>query len=121
MAVIEGYQYMGQGKTYSFPQLTAPGSTDVIRVSGCKNFIYQYTVASIDTNVVVRAEGSLDNSNWINLDVDNADTTVTTNSTDGFHYDGDGELSYARFRFISESGGTAATIDVIIKIGGTAS
>jgi len=120
MAVIQGYKNMKRGATESFTQLTAAGSTDSVKVIGCKNFIYQYTIASINTNVVVRAEGSLDNTNWFNLDTDDADTTQTANGTYAFQHDGDGELCYTRFTFVSESGGTAATIDVVIMIGGTA-
>ena len=120
MATYEGYQYMKQGKTITFTQLIAAGSTDSVKVIGCKNFAYQYTIAAINTNVIVRAEGSLDNSNWFNLDIDDVNTTQTANGAYAFQYDGDGEIAYTRFTWVSEAGGTAATIDVVFMPAGTA-
>lgn len=120
MAMYEGYQYMKQGKTISMTQLTATGDTDVVKVIGVKNFTWQYTVATIDTSVSVIAYGSLDNSNWFNLDVDEVATTQTSNGTYALHYDGDGEIAYTKFNFSAEVGGTAATIDAVFMPGGTA-
>jgi len=120
MATIEGYQLMKRGATYTMTQLTAPGDTDTVKVIGVKNFVWQYTIASIDTSVDVIAYGSLDNSNWFNLDVDDVVTTQTANGTYALRYDGDGEVAYTKFNFNAEVGGTAATVDVIFMPGGTA-
>ena len=67
------------------------------------------TVAAINTNVVLRAEGSIDGENFFNLSESNADTTVTANGTNAFTYRG--KINYIRLRFVSESGGTDATVD----------
>lgn len=96
----------------TFAQLTAPGSTSATTVTAYKNYTLQYKVASIDTNVVVRLEGSLDGTNWINLDSD-GDTTITANGTYGFKLSNT-PLAQIRFTFVSEAGGTAATIDAVL-------
>lgn len=112
MATIEGYKYRVKGTTITHAQLTAAGVTDVIKMLSCKAFVYQYKVASINTNVVVRIEGSNDNTNFYNLDADEVDTTITANGTYAFRFDG--EVPYSRFRLVSETGGTDATIDVVV-------
>lgn len=111
MATLEGYKYRVRGATITHVQMTATGVTDVIKMLNCKAFIYQYTVASISTNVVVRIEGSNDNSSWFNLDADEVDTTITANGTYAFRWDGD--MPYARFRFVSKAAGSP-TIDVVV-------
>ena len=120
MAVYEGYQYMKQGKTIAMTQLIAAGDTDVVKVIGVKNFTWQYTIASINTSVSVIAYGSLDNTSWFNLDIDDVATVQTANGTYALHYDGDGEIAYTKFTFSAEAGGTAATIDAVFMPGGTA-
>ena len=51
---------------------TAATSTDALQVAvqdtaACQNFVFQIKVSSIGTNVVVRAEGSLDGTNTLIL------------------------------------------------------
>ena len=97
------------GMFLPFAQLTTAGVT---AAKGCSDFeehILQYTVAAINTNVVLRAEGSIDGENFFNLSESNADTTVTANGTNAFTYRG--KINYIRLRFVSESGGTDATVD----------
>ena len=89
--------------------LTAAGVTDAIGVSGKVYHAISYTIASIATNVVVRAEGSInDGATYFNLSAAGVDTTKTVNDTFPMTYIG--KLSHIRFRFVSESGGDAATI-----------
>ncbi len=95
--------------TNTWTQLTAPGSTAAFATPGKTDHTVAVTVAAINTNVVVRVEGSLDNTNWFNLDASETDTTISSNSTRGFKFTG--ALAYIRTTFVSESGGTAATID----------
>ena len=97
------------GMFLPFAQLTAPG---VSEAKGCSDFtehVLQYTVAGITTNVVLRAEGSIDGENFYNLSESDTDTTVTADGTNAFTYTG--KINYIRLRFVSESGGTAATVD----------
>ena len=94
----------------TFTQLTEASSTASYE---CVDFLYhtfQYTITLIDTNVVVRAEGSLDGTNWANLDANDIDTTKTANGTYLFTFFG--KINFIRFTFVSEAGGTAAKIDV---------
>jgi hypothetical protein len=97
------------GKIHTFTQLTAPGNTAAIPTAAYARHTLQYTVASIDTNVVVNWEGTLDGTNWFDLR-DAGDKTILANGTSAFEYS---KLAVAaiRFVFVSESGGTAATID----------
>ena len=59
-------------------------NTDALQVAvqnqaACKDFVFQITVSSIGTNVVVRAEGSLDGTDYFNLGT--GDTTISSNGT----------------------------------------
>jgi hypothetical protein len=93
----------------TWTQLTEPGSTTGFATPGKTDHTVAATVAAINTNVVVRVEGSVDNTSWFNLDASETDTTISSNGTRGFKFTG--ALAYIRLTFVSESGGTAATID----------
>lgn len=95
--------------------LSAPGATASRSLSGgyTKAFI-AYTIANINTSVVVRLEGSNDGSTWINLDP-SGDKTVTANGTDYYQLIDVTPLNI-RFNFVSEVGGTSATIQVIVRL-----
>ena len=116
MAVLEGYKYVKDPDGIALTQLVAAGVTDTIKTLGFDEITAQYTIATINTTVVVRLEGSIDNSSWFNLDFDEQDTTQTANGTYALKYDG--KVPFIRFRFVSETGGTAATIAVVIYLGG---
>ncbi len=110
MAEYLGYDYAAQGKTITLASLSAPGASEEVRMEGCKGIVFAVTVASINANVVLRAEGSLDGSAWFNLSESELDFTYTANGTYSFSYDG--ILSRARMNFISEAGGTDATLAI---------
>jgi len=95
---------------HTFAQLTAPGSTTGFATAGRNNHSVYLTVAAINTTVVVRIEGSADNSAWANLDISGLDTTLTANGTYLFAIP-ETPMAYIRVTFVSETGGTAATID----------
>ena len=97
--------------------LSAPGATDAFTVKDYNLITAQYTVASIDTSLVVRLEGSLDGANWFNLSSDNGDTTITQNGTYAMSFSSPIKLDHIRFRFVTETGGTSATIAVILRGG----
>ena len=64
------------------------------------------TVATINTNVIVALEGSIDGSNWSKVI---ANTTLLANGTT--HYNlANHPLKYIRPVFVSELGGTAAEV-----------
>lgn len=93
----------------TWTQLTAPGTTATVSTIGVYHHTVQYVIASINANIVARVEGSLDGTSWFNLDDQGYDITVVSNGTYMVQYDG--LFKYVRFNFVSESGGTAATID----------
>ena len=71
-----------------------------------KNFSLFVTVASVNTNVIVALEGSIDGNNWSKII---ANTTLTANGTT--HYNiANHPVKFIRPVFVSESGGTAATV-----------
>lgn len=98
---------------YKFTQLTAPGSTSPLNVPSSKSHCCQYTVSNINTNVIVRFEGSIDSIDYFNLDGD-GDTTITANGTYAFKMSNT-PLAKVRFTFVSETGGTDADIDVFYE------
>ena len=71
-----------------------------------KNFSLFVTVASVNTNVIVALEASIDGTNWSKII---ANTTITANGTT--HYNvANHPVKFIRPVFVSESGGTAATV-----------
>ena len=104
----------GAGAMHNESQLSAPGSTSSRNMNGFNRAFITATVANINTNVVLRIEGSNDNSNWVNLNASDADTTITANGTYGFQYVGCPQ--HIRTTFVSESGGTSATVNVITRL-----
>lgn len=95
-------------------QLTAPASTAAFSMVGYKRATVAAVVAAINTNVVLRVEGSMDGTNWFNLDVSNSDTTITANGTYGFNVEA--AIDSIRLTFVSESGGTAVTVDATVRV-----
>ncbi len=97
--------------------LTAPGVTaaigsattdDLARYSA---FSTQIVVTNIDTSITMRMEVSHDGTNWANRNQNDADYTVTANGTYVMFWENKANR-LARFRFVSEAGGTAATVTV---------
>jgi hypothetical protein len=82
---------------------TAALQVAVQDTAACKDFVFQITVASVGTNVVVRAEGSLDGTNYFNLG--SGDTTITANGTTKLIYSGT-PVKYVRGTLVSISTGT---------------
>ena len=95
----------------SFAQLNDTGTTSSLNVEKFSNHTFQLVTANISTNAIVRAEGSLDDSNWFNMSDDNSDTTLTTDGTYCM-YKANFKTKYIRVNFVSESGATNTTIDV---------
>jgi hypothetical protein len=85
--------------------LTAAGVTENGLSYRVQAITYQVTIASIGTNVVIRFEGSLDGVTYFNLDQNNVDTTITSNSTTGYCLSGC-PINFARLRLVSFSGGS---------------
>lgn len=97
------------------PALTAPGLGTTVEVGVndlCSTTAYTMivTVATINTNVVVRLEGSIDNTNYAPII---ADQTISANGTTVYSV-GDRPVKYIRPRFVSESGGTTAVVTLSV-------
>ena len=71
-----------------------------------KNFSLFVTVASVNTNVIVALEASIDGTNWSKII---ANTTITANGTTHSNV-ANHPVKFIRPVFVSESGGTAATV-----------
>ena len=95
----------------NYPVLTAPASGEVMLVQqgeaiATRSYTFFVTVASINTNVIVAMNGSIDGTNWSKVI---ANQTITANGTT--HYNvANHPLQYVQPIFVSESGGTAATV-----------
>jgi hypothetical protein len=92
--------------------LTAVGVTSSAILAGT-NLTFQVTVASIGTNVVIRMEGSLDDTSYFPLyDSTQVDTTITANGTYGFCLYA--PVRFVRLRLVTITGGTPS---IATKIG----
>lgn len=87
----------------SLGALTAAGSTNPQQVNGLKNHVFQVTTSNHSVDIVFKCEGSLDGTNWMNLDADNSSQTVKANGTTGY-YKYDTPLEYVRITFVSGTG-----------------
>lgn len=97
---------------YNAGTLTAPGTTTAVEVYSnnkfsTKNYALVVTVANIDTNVVVRLDGSIDGTNYGAL----ISNTITANGTYVYNISGC-PMKFLRGNFLSETGGTAATVTI---------
>lgn len=108
--------------TETFTQLVVPGVTDEVSVEGAKNHTTSVTVASINTNVLLQVEGSVDGTNYFKLPLEDVvvsglaiTSNVATITANGTYllYVKDVTIKNIRTNFVSESGGTAATIDIL--------
>jgi hypothetical protein len=94
-----------------YPTLSAPASGDSTVVQQypklkTQNYTLFATVAGINTNVVVALNGSIDGINWSKIITNQ---TITSNGTT--HYNlANHPVQYVQPVFVSESGGTTATI-----------
>lgn len=91
-------------EVHQFSDLTSVGVTASTQTAGI-NLAFQITTSGVSTNVVIRMEGSLDDTNFFNLDDENADTTLTADGTFGYALSGC-PVKYVRVRLVSISGGT---------------
>ena len=95
----------------TYATLTAPGTSDVTSVQvgdtfNTRNYMLFVTVAAINTNVIVALEGSIDGTNYSKIITNQ---TITANGTT--HYNiANHPVKFVRPNFVSESGGTAATV-----------
>lgn len=103
----------------NYPVLTAPASGVSTAVQlppklVSKNYVLFVTVATIDTNVVVALNGSIDGTNWSKVI---ANQTITANGTT--HYNvANHPVKYVQPVFVSEAGGTNATVLFSLGAGG---
>ena len=91
---------------------SAPGDGTVLQVASnnffaTKSYTLTVTVADIDTNVVVRLDGSIDGTNYAPII---AAQTITANGTSVYCV-ADSPVKFVKALFVSESGGdNSATV-----------
>jgi len=112
--------YFYDNKVITYEQLTtaADNTNKLFLVSSDGKIIFtrvvfQVVIAGITTNVIYRLEGSLDGDNWSAFD---SNITKTANGTYFVNYVGEGQIRYIRLYWVSEAGGTAATLDIKAKV-----
>lgn len=94
----------------TFTQLVAPGVTAAVNVNAINNHVFQVKLAAKDTSVDVNIEGSLDGTNYFAIKA--ADVQYSANGT-YYITETNLQVKFIRFSFVSEIGGTAATLDVV--------
>ena len=95
----------------TYDTLTAPASgvSTLVQLGeeiNTRNYTLFTTVSNINTNVIVALEGSIDGTNYSKII---SNQTITANGTT--HYNvANHPVKYVQPVFVSESGGTAATV-----------
>ena len=107
MSYFESYQ---QTLFFNPPSLSAPGVTQAYDVYtpnylSTRNYTLMVTVQNIDTNVVVRLEGSTDGTNFGAM----ISNTITVNGTYAYNVSGF-PMKQIRASLIQEVGGTNAIV-----------
>jgi hypothetical protein len=114
-----------QADTIGGKFLTAAATgTDTLYIEGihgidnnATSITFAVTVASINTNVVLRLLQGQRYNNLANVDEDGADITITANGTYLFTVRDVISKGYFALYWVSESGGTTATIRITAKVG----
>ena len=91
--------------------LAAPAAGTALQVAvnnlfSTTDYTLIVTVASVNTNVIVRLEGSIDGTNYAPII---ANQTITANGTTAYNVSGR-PVKWLRTNWVSEAGGTAATV-----------
>jgi len=107
-------RYTGLQDTLFFEagELTAPGTTTEVLVYennyfSTKDYTLVATVSNINTEVVVRLDGSIDGTNWGPL----ISNCITKNGTFVYNITGS-PVRYIRGNFFAEIGGTDAVVRI---------
>jgi hypothetical protein len=95
---------------YEAGELTAPGTTTAVltyenNYFSTKDYTLIATVTNINTEVVVRLDGSIDGTNYGPL----ISNCITKNGTYVYNITGS-PVKYVRGNFFSETGGTSAVV-----------
>jgi len=95
---------------FNGPEMTAPGTTTEVLVYennyfSTNDYTLVATVTNINTNVVVRLDGSLDGVRYGPL----ISNTITQNGTFAYNI-GNCPMKYIRGNFFAETGGTDAVV-----------
>ncbi len=116
MAVID---VRGNAETRSEPfdlgDMASPGVSNVFLMKASVDLLFQFRARDVVTNVVVRAEGSLDGREWFNLDAGDEDYEITEDGIYAMHFRG--YVSYCRFNWVSEAGGYPEVHNIKLLIG----
>jgi len=89
--------------------MTAPGNSAAVYVGGrYTNIMWYFTIASINTSVAVSLQVKSGTGAWTDVWADSL--VFTSNGNEALEFDGIVLADSTRFRWISEAGGTAATI-----------
>lgn len=105
------FGYDGSFETADLGSLTSAGVTASQKTTGA-NLTFQVSLSGVVTNVVIRLEGSLDDTNYFNLAASNVDYTLISDGTYGYVLMA--PVQYVRLRLVSITGGTPT---VSTKIG----
>ncbi len=117
MSALVGYAQQIRVTTTTRVAMTAPGNSDAVYISGqvYDKITWYYTVAAINTNVIVALQAKVGDQNWTTVE---STVTQTANGDYGFIWAHAATADSIRFKWLSESGGTAATITHIAKLVG---
>lgn len=97
------FGYSSQFDVADLGSLSSAGVTSAQITTGA-TLTFQVTLADVGTNVVIRFEGSLDGTNYFNLNATNTDTTLLANGSTAYYLMA--PVSFVRFRLVSITGGT---------------
>ena len=107
-------------KERTFPQLVATGSTSAVEVANNHKHSFQVKVAALDTSVVFRIKGSMDNTNFFTVPLTNTavaglahTANLATVTIDGTYLvQAEAKVNYIALDWTTENSGTTATLDV---------
>jgi hypothetical protein len=97
--------------------ITTPSVSTKYDVSDYRFHSFLYTVSNINTNVVMRIEGSIDGTNFVNINDSDLDTTITSNTTVLDHKP-TFKIKYLRAKMVSKSSVNSTPSVIVYYMGG---
>ena len=105
-------------KEILFPPLTAPGIIGPVEMGLYTNAAITVKTENIDVGIDVKIEvsnvGGSDQLDWDIAHVTNTATTINTNGTVAFTFEG--PFKYIRFNWVTDSGITSKSVSVIYRL-----
>jgi hypothetical protein len=115
---MENIALLVNTKEFQFNSLSAPGIIGPVFMSSYNKAAITVKTVNIDVSISIRIEvsnvGGSDQDDWDIAHVTNTPTTINTDGTVAFTFEG--AFKYIRFNWLSDAGVGSKTVNVIFRL-----